>query len=49
MPTTQSIPQLRLDEIEELGTPIALFAHGDASESLQIAQDAIIISIVFNR
>jgi hypothetical protein len=49
MPTAQALPQLRLDEIEELDAPIALFAHGEASESLQIAQDAIIISIVFNR
>lgn len=49
MPIVHAVPQLSLDEIEELDAPIALFASGEASESLQIAQDAIIISIVFNR
>lgn len=49
MPIAHTIPQLKLDEIEELDGPIALFACGEASESLQIAQDAIIISLVFHR
>lgn len=49
MPIAQPIEQLSFDEIEEVGGPIALFASGDASESLQIATDAIIISIVFHR
>ncbi|MCE7795237.1 hypothetical protein LWE61_01560 [Sphingobium sufflavum] len=49
MPIAHTLPQLSLDEIEELDAPIALFACGEASESLQIAQDAIIISLVFHR
>ncbi|MET0362058.1 MAG: hypothetical protein ABW048_09950 [Sphingobium sp.] len=49
MPIASTLPQLALDQIEELDAPIALFACGEASESLQIAQDAIIISLVFHR
>lgn len=46
MPVT--LPQLSLDDIEDIDGPIALFASGDTSESLQIAADHIIISIVFH-
>ncbi len=42
------MPQLDIDDIEELDGAVALFATGDSSESLQIAADQIIISIVFN-
>lgn len=43
-----ALPQLTLDDIAEIDTPIALFADGDTSDALQISTDAIIISIVFN-
>lgn len=49
MPIAQPMPQLSIEEIEELDAPIALFACGETSESLQISGDAIIISLVFYR
>lgn len=42
------MPQLNIDDIEELDGTIALFASGEASESLHIATDYIIISLVYN-
>ncbi|MET0238510.1 MAG: hypothetical protein ABW184_01310 [Sphingobium sp.] len=43
-----ALPQLSLDDIEELDTPIALFASGGLTDPLQISSTAIVISIIFN-
>lgn len=43
-----NLPQLSIDDIEEMDAPVALFATGDTSEALQIAGDHIVIAIVFH-